>query len=207
MLLAMQNYPFQKGLAPMGRGAYRICDLEKWSEPGDRTLSGDIDLSDERIPAELRTKVIAARLLGGAFAQEVADQISDMLEDGRIDASVAAAVLRALRANAPGTAQGGDGGGGDGPVEISPFGEPRPVNREVAPAPPSDAAGFLYPPSLKQGRTAHGLAKRGKRSPAEMARIRRICRLMELEPDGQRPDMEKIYRIVDREVRLGLLAP
>jgi hypothetical protein len=193
----MQNYPFQKNLAPMRRRAWKPA--EKWSEPQDRTLSGDIDLSDERIPAELRLKVIAARLVGGAFAAEVGDVISDMLDDGRIDPAIAAALLRALRPGAAGTAQAGDGAGGDGPVEVSSFGWPRPVNADYAPAPPADANGFLYPPDLK-ARTLHGLAKRGKPT-----RLERKCELIKKGPMGVKPDLRAIERQVEVEFRQGLL--
>jgi hypothetical protein len=202
MLLPMQNYPFQKGVAPMRRRAWKPA--EKWSEPQDRTAAGDIDLSDERIPADLRTKVIAAVMRGGAFAQEVADDISDMLDEGRIDPATAAAVLRALRAGAAGTAQGGDGSGGDGPVEVSPFGWPTPVRPDTAPPPPSDANGFLYPPELKR-RTASGLAKRGKLP--LLTRLQRRCQLIEQGDFNVAPNMKAIEKQIEREFKLGLLAP
>ncbi len=58
-------------------------------------------------------------MYGGEFARQVADEVAEMVDDKCLDPAVGAAILRVLRASnpEPGTAQGGDGMGGDGPVD------------------------------------------------------------------------------------------
>jgi hypothetical protein len=205
--LFMRAYPFEKSaLPPMRRGTWRPVD--KWVAPDDRPAaraSGALNAAEAvaspQVPDALRNRVVAARLFGGSMAGAVADEVGEMIDDGRLSPDVGAAILRGLRASAPGTAQGGDGEGGDAPVDVSPFGQPRPINPDYAPAPPADANGFLYPPQLKAQR-GHGLMKRGSRS---MAELKRIAQLIEESPPGRAPNMAAIEAQVAREKRLGLL--
>jgi hypothetical protein len=130
----------------------------------------------------LRNKVLAGRLYGGPFAQEVADEISDMLDGGRIDPAIAAALLRALalRPGQAGDVQAGTGDGGDARILNPPDGwgaggtdrwggggkEP------AAPryGEPSNNPGFLFSTDWREGksRRGHGLMKGGNRSKAEI---------------------------------------
>jgi hypothetical protein len=224
MLLPMQNYPFQKGLAPMRRRAWKPA--EKWSEPQDRTKAGDVDLmgprgalsaaqalADPRIPQDLRQRVVSAVMVGGEFAQAVASEIAEMVDDGRLDPATAAAIMRALapREDMNGDYQAGTGDGGDAAIATGsawarPLGDPwaggrGPIEPDYAPAPPADANGFLYPPQLKR-RTAHGLTKRGR-----LTRLERKCELIAAGPFNVKPDMKAIERRVALEFKQGLLAP
>jgi hypothetical protein len=208
MILAQRSYPFTKGLASMRRRAWKPC--EKWSEPQDRTKAGDIDLSDERIPAELRLKVIAARMYGGEFARSVGDEIDDALDDGRIDPAIAAALLRALgpREDMNGDYQAGTGDGGDaghatGDAWARPLGDPWAGGKgPIKPpyAPPSSDPGYLLPIDAKR-RMASGLMKRGR-----LTRLERKCELIAAGPFNAKPNMKAIEAQVEREFKQGLLA-
>jgi hypothetical protein len=120
MLQPMRNYPFAKGLSFMPRGTWRPIDkwIRKSIAPAASGGTRDYDtIIDPGVPPAVRAKVIAAVMYGGAFAQTVCAEVAEMVDDGRLDPSAAASILRALNASEreSGTAQGGDGGGGDGP--------------------------------------------------------------------------------------------
>jgi hypothetical protein len=230
-LQPIRDYPFiAKGaVKPMRRGTYRPCD--KWSEPGDRTKAGDVDLmgprgplsaaealADPRIPQSLRQRVVSAVMVGGGFAQEVGSEIAEMVDDGRLDPATAAAIMRALnpREDMDGDYQAGTGDGGDAVVATGdawarrgsdPWaGGKGPVGRDVAPAPGADASGFLYPPELKR-RTLQGLAKyASERTKRKLTRLERKCELIEQGPFNVKPEMRAIEKQIEREFRAGLLA-
>jgi hypothetical protein len=214
MILSQRAYPFTRGLSTVRRGTWRPVD--KWVAPDDRppsragaALNVAEALADPQIPPDLRNRTVGALMNGGAFARNVADEVSEMVDDDRVSPAIGAAILRAidLKPSQVGDVQASDGSGGDNPIGNPPdaWGAPwmgggRPANPDYAV--PSLESGYLYPPRLKSSRMGHGLAKRSKRSTAE---LRRICELIEASPDGVAPDMKKIEAIVARELRQGLL--
>jgi hypothetical protein len=118
MLQPMRNYPFAKGLSFMPRGTWRPIDkwLDKGVAPAASAGTRDYDtIIDPGLPDGVRTKLIAALMFGGEFARQVASEVAEMVDDGRLDPSAGAALLRALRATElqSGTAQSGDGAGGE----------------------------------------------------------------------------------------------
>jgi hypothetical protein len=162
----------------------------------------------------VRNIVVAAVMRGGAYAREAADRVAQMVDDGLISVSTGAAALRAinLKPSMTGDFQVGDTEGGDGHISSPPddwgvggtdpwAGGKRPAMRDIAP--PSDASGFLYPPSGK-GRSAPkalGLTKRRK-----LTRLERTCQLIATDgPFDAAPNMTAIEAQVAREFKLGLL--
>lgn len=121
MLQPMRNYPFAKGLSFMPRGTWRPIDkwLDKGVAPAASAGTRDYDtIIDPGLPDGVLTKLIGALMFGGEYARRIASEVAEMVDAGRLDPSAGAAILRALRATElqSGTAQGGDGGGGNGPA-------------------------------------------------------------------------------------------
>jgi hypothetical protein len=170
-------------------------------------------LASPEVPMSLRVRIVSARLAGGDFARQVADEVAEMIDDGRLSLAVGAEILRAIKPRDQpqrGDFQVGDTRGGDGPLESPADGWGRggaddwggggknPAMRDVAP--PSAAPGYLYLPDGK-GRRAMTLTKGRKPT-----RLERKCELIKTGPFNVRPDMRAIERQVAREFELGLIA-
>jgi hypothetical protein len=188
--------------------------------PDDKARAAGEALADPSVPPSLRMRVVSAVMSGGAFAAQVKDEIAEMVDDGRLSTAVGTAILRAIPATeAPrGQWRVGDTTGGSGAISSPPddwgiggtddwgVGGRRPAMRDIAP--PSDAAGFLYPPSGKsRSGTVRKMAPRGSRADRKLTRLERRCQLIATDgPFDEAPDMQAIERQIAREFELGLLA-